>query len=122
MDTTHNKDLGSKTWNNDQQKGDLNEGFSGENIPDDYNPAKHVKERETDAQGNSRFVDRARDAHMTSDGERGWSESESLSRANEIYDEKADGKEDHNYDDAQRYSSPSHRDNHENRGNMELDE
>lgn len=122
MDTTHNKDLGGKTWNNQQQKGDLNEGFSGENIPDDYNPAKHVREVETDTEGNSRQVERARDANITSDNESGWNENESLSRASEIYDEKLQGKEDHNYDDPRRYASPSHRDNRENRGNMRLDE
>lgn len=97
MATSHDKDLGRKTWNNDQQNGNLNEGFSGENLPDDYNPAKTAKEKN-------------------------WDTNESLSRANEIYDEKLHGKEDHNYDSPQRYASPSHRGNQENRGNMELDE
>lgn len=123
MDNKDDKSLGDKTWNNQQQKGDLNEGFSGENIPDNYNPAKHVKEKETDAEGNSKIVDRARDAAKTTDAERGWNENESLSRGTEKADlekQKAKGTEDFNYDNNP--DPESHPDNKENHGNIELDD
>ncbi|RZJ71815.1 hypothetical protein [Flavobacterium sp.] len=101
MDTTHNKDLGDKTINNQQKKGDLNEGFSGENIPEDYNPAKHVKEKETDASGNEKTVDRARNADATTEAEGNYKESGSLKKS-DLSKEKIDGKEDQNYDSAKR--------------------
>lgn len=96
MDTTHNKDLGDKTWNNEQKKGDLNEGFSGENVPEDYNPAKHVKETETDSDGNEKTVDRARNADRTTNDEGKWKESGSLKKS-DLSEEKIEGKEDFNY-------------------------
>ncbi|MBD3582820.1 hypothetical protein [Flavobacterium selenitireducens] len=101
MDTTHNKDLGDKTWNNEQKKGDLNEGFSGENVPEDYNPAKHVKETETDSDGNKKTVDRARNAERTTDDEGKWKESGSLKKS-DLSEEKIEGREDHNYDSPNR--------------------
>lgn len=101
MDTTHNKDIGDKTWNNQQQKGDLNEGFSGENIPDDYNPAKHLKEKETDSDGNTKTVDRARNADRTSNNEGQWTESGKHVKS-DLDDEKIKGKEDFNYDSPNR--------------------
>lgn len=100
MDTDKNQGLGDKTWNNQQQKGNLNEGFSGENIPDDYNPAKHLKEEETDASGNSKTVDRARNADRTSQDEARWTES-GAHKKSDLSQEKIDGKEDFNYDGPQ---------------------
>ncbi|MES2543593.1 MAG: hypothetical protein V4548_01815 [Bacteroidota bacterium] len=53
------KDLGSKKINNKQK---VNEGFSGENIPKDYNPSKSIMkpELEIDQFGNKKIVNRAR--------------------------------------------------------------
>ena len=34
------KDLGSKKWNNEEKESKKNEGFSGENLPKNYNPSK----------------------------------------------------------------------------------
>ncbi len=45
-----NKDLGSKKINNEQE---MNEGFSGENIPDGYNPAKANKLKQRKVQNDS---------------------------------------------------------------------
>lgn len=55
-----NKD---KKVNNSQKDGSLNEGFSGENLPKNYNPAKAklTTEIETDKDGNTEAVKRNRD-------------------------------------------------------------
>lgn len=55
-----NKD---KKVNNSQKDGSLNEGFSGENLPENYNPAKAKlkTEIETDTDGNAQAVKRNRD-------------------------------------------------------------
>jgi len=96
MDSKNEKDLGDKTWNNDQKKGDLNEGFSGENVPEDYNPAEHVKETEVDTDGNEKTVDRARNADRTTKDEGKWNES-GTHKKSDLSEEKIDGKEDFNY-------------------------
>lgn len=58
------KDLGSKKMNNKQK---TNEGFSGENIPEDYNPSKSIMktETETDKEGNTKVVKRPRNVEKT---------------------------------------------------------
>ncbi len=101
MDTTHNKDIGDKTMNNQQKKGDLNEGFSGENLPEDYNPAKHVKEKETNASGDEKTVDRARNADATTKDEANYKES-GTHKKSDLSQQKIDGKEDLNYDSPKR--------------------
>lgn len=101
------KDLSDKTWNNQQDK---NEGFSGDNLPKDYNPSKEKRlqtERETDEDGNDKTVERARDT-ATGQGDN------SAIRDNT---ENRDG----NYDHSQRYK-PSNPESHSDRGNMKLDE
>lgn len=54
-----NKD---KKINNSQKHGSLNEGFSGENLPENYNPAKAKlkTEIEKDTEGNTEAVKRNR--------------------------------------------------------------
>lgn len=54
-----NKD---KKINNSQKHGSLNEGFSGENLPENYNPAKAKlkTEIEKDTKGNTEAVKRNR--------------------------------------------------------------
>jgi len=114
MDT---KDLGSKKINNEQQ---VNEGFSGENLDENYNPAdqKLNPEQETDENGNTKNVKRARDTAQN------WNENESLSRG--VTDEEDQIKtvenKDRNSDIATNRYPNSHPDNHQNRGNIKLDE
>ena len=100
------KDLSNKTWNNQEK----NEGFSGENLPDDYNPAKDTQlqpELETDEDGSKRIVERARD---TATGP----------ADNRIIESKAQNR-DRNYDHPDRYPK-NHPENKHDRGNMKLDE
>lgn len=114
-----NKDLGSKKANNEQE---VNEGFSTENLPENYNPsdAKLQQELEKKQDGSENIVNRARNVDA---GERNWNENESLSRdihADTI--ERTAENRDRNYDiNPERYPE-NHPDNHTNRGNIELDQ
>lgn len=116
-------DLGSKKINNEQS---VNEGFSGENLSQSYNPSTMKTEAEVDAAGNRKEVDRARHVddsqNNATPSDRNWNESESLSRGISTEDVTAAVEnKDHNYDSPQRYPD-SHPDNHEDRGNIKLDE
>lgn len=57
------KDLGDKKIGNQQKQSDKNEGFSGENLPDNYNPGadKLKTELEKKQDGNTVSQQRARD-------------------------------------------------------------
>lgn len=122
------KDLGSKKTNNKQN---INEGFSSENLPEDYNPStSNLKEEvEIDANGNEKIVQRARNvdgtiASIPEPAERTWNENESLSRGVSTEKEvmRTVENEDHNSDiTANRYPN-EHPDNKEDRGNIKLDE
>ena len=117
-----NEDLGSKKINNEQQ---INEGFSGENIPVDYDPAnaKLNQELETDKDGNNHIVDRVRSTGGVNESERSWDENQSLSRGvneNELA-RKVENKDRNDDSDTHRYPN-SHPDNHQNRGNIEMDD
>ncbi|NMH28131.1 hypothetical protein [Flavobacterium silvaticum] len=81
MDTTDNKDLSDKNWNNEKPATDVNEGFSGKNIPQDYNPAKDSRDKET--------TDDVPDLSAGKDPQ------------------QLKTNEDHNYDDASRYPASS---------------
>ncbi|OYQ34075.1 hypothetical protein CHU92_12120 [Flavobacterium cyanobacteriorum] len=61
--TDEPKDLGSKKIFNQQKESEGNEGFSGENLPEDYDPSahKHNVEIEKDKEGTVETVKRARD-------------------------------------------------------------
>lgn len=123
-----NNNLGSKKTNNKQN---TNEGFSGENLPEDYNPSAPIlkEEVEIDADGNQKIVQRARNvdgsiAPLPDEEERTWNENESLSRGVSTEEEamKTVENKDLNSDiTAHRYPN-SHPDNHEDRGNIKLDE
>ncbi len=119
-----NKDLGSKKINNEQNR---NEGFSGENLDNEYNSAseKLTPEIETDKDGNKKVVERARNSeNTTNDPERNWNENESLSRGVTTEDlaKKTVENKDRNSDiTANRYPN-SDPDNHKNRGNIKTDE
>ena len=120
--------LGSKKTNNKQNS---NEGFSGENLPEDYNPNPSIlkAEVETDANGNEKIVQRARNvdgtiASIPDEKEKSWDENESLSRG--VSSEKEEMRTVENKDlnsgiTAHRYPK-SHPDDHKDRGNIKLDE
>lgn len=57
------KDLGSKKMNNQEKKSDRNEGFSGDNLPNNYDPSagKLKMELEKNEEGSTETVKRARD-------------------------------------------------------------
>lgn len=57
------KDLGSKKMNNQEKKSERNEGFSGDNLPNNYDPSanKLKMELEKNEQGDTETVQRARD-------------------------------------------------------------
>ena len=120
--------LSSKKTNNKQN---TNEGFSGENLPEDYNPAASIlkEEVEIDANGDQKIVQRARNvdgsiASIPETEERSWNENESLSRGVSTEKDvmKTVENEDHNSDiTANRYPN-EHPDNKEDRGNIKLDE
>lgn len=65
MSASEHKDLENKKWNGEQDKnkGEPNEGFSGKNIPEDYNPSKEKLKSETEKNedGKTEEVKRARD-------------------------------------------------------------
>ena len=123
-----NNNLGSKKTNNKQN---MNEGFSGANIPDENNPnASNLKsEVEIDANGNEKIVQRARNVDGTITSipeaeERSWNDNESSSRG--VSTEKEEMRTVENKDlnsdiTAHRYPK-SHPDNHEDRGNIKLDQ
>ena len=94
----------------------INEGFSGENLPDDYNPAptKLKQELETDENGDTKCVDRARpeDAQNQTSGNPP-SDKEKM---------KLTENKDRNSDVAANRYPPGHPDNEHDRGNIKLDD
>ena len=110
MDTN---DLENKKINNEQK---VNEGFSGENLPDDYNPAakKLQQETETDKEGNAKTVDRARRTEQPP--------APNDSGVDDNQTRKSVENKDRNSDIADNRYPNSHPDNQHNRGNIELDE
>lgn len=123
-----NKDLGSKKMNNKQN---VNEGFSGENMSEEKNPSTPIlkTEVEIDVNGNPVVVQRARNIDATTadtpeETDRNWNENESLSRgvATEKEVDKTIENKDRNSDITPNRYPNSNPDNHENRGNIKLDE
>lgn len=115
------KDLGHKKINNEQE---LNEGFSGENLPGNYNPAKLKTEIETDQYGAKHTVERARTTDVPI-GERpdGDSRQPSAEAADtENAGPKAVEHKDRNSDVATNRYPNAHPDNRVNRGNIELED
>lgn len=123
------KDLGSKKINNTEKTGENNEGFSGENLPKNYDPSKDKLKTELDKneEGDTQTVQRARDvdeknAPPVSDSSKttrddGSTVSKSRGTKNEAEDVETAKNRDFNSDtDEDRYP-PSHPDNHEHRGN-----
>ncbi|MDR6966201.1 hypothetical protein J2X31_000194 [Flavobacterium arsenatis] len=111
-----NKDLGAKKANNEQQ---LNEGFSGQNMPKDTPDLKNEVEKDKD--GNADVVKRARnvDDNVEDSKDAG---SETKTTNNENQNQKTVENKDKNSDITPNRYPNSHPENHEDRGNMKLDE
>lgn len=106
-------DLENKKFNNEQK---VNEGFSGENLPENYNPAptKLKDELETDEQGNKTIVHRARHLEQQPNpNETGMDDNQSR---------KAVENKDRNSDIADNRYPNDHPDNHIHRGNIDAGE
>ena len=133
METNGNNEeqgLGNSKWNNLQKKThqneELNEGFSAENIPADYNPSDEPAEDrlrteyETDQFGNETEVKRAR--FVDRDSPQG-SKIENPPADNKIIENpQSVTNRDRNYDTEPNRYPASHPENHENRGNIETEQ
>lgn len=99
---------------NNQQK--VNEGFSGDNLPENYDPAaqKLQQELETDADGNTKIVHRARYTEAPP--------AKTDSGIDDNQSRKAVENKDRNSDIATNRYPNAHPDNKQNRGNIKLDE
>lgn len=108
------KDLGDKKWNGEQEtsKEAINEGFSGKNLPNDYNPSKGKlkTEIEKDKDGNLNVVKRARSVENKSSDKESTDENLKNKKKPENRDKNSDI-------DPNRYPA-SHPENKKNRGNM----
>lgn len=125
------KDLGSKKMNNQEKLSEKNEGFSGENLPKNYDPSKGKlkTELDKDTDGNTDTVKRARDvdekqASPVSQSNKttrndGAVVSKSRGTANEKEDKKTAENRDFNSDTNEKRYPTSHPDNKEHRGNID---
>lgn len=123
-----NKDLGSTKINGKQ---DVNEGFSGKNMSNDgnTNPSKLKEEIEIDAHGNEKIVQRARNIDgvipiNSEETDKNQQEKEGLNRGvtTEKDTQKTIENKDRNSDITPNRYPNSNPDNHEDRGNIKLDE
>ncbi|AWH86713.1 hypothetical protein HYN59_17080 [Flavobacterium album] len=126
------KDLGSKKIGNQEKQSDKNEGFSGDNLPKNYDPSKDKlkMELEKNEDGDMETVQRARDVDekqappvslddKTTRGD-GAVVDKSRGTANEAQDVETAENRDFNSDvDEDRYPA-SHPDNHKHRGNTHV--
>lgn len=124
------KDLGSKKIFNQEKSGERNEGFSGENLPKNYDPStdKLKMELEKNEHGELTTEKRARDVDekqapqvnsLSSDSEENGSLiSKSRGTENNAQDMETAKNRDFNSDlDEERYP-PEHPENKKNRGNI----
>jgi hypothetical protein len=118
------EDLSTKKTNNKQN---INEGFSGENMDKNTNPdVSHLKsEVEIDSHGNQKIVQRARNIEGTLEQNEDTTPvnlSSDIANVSEEQAKKMVENKDHNSDiTANRYPN-SHPDNKKDRGNIKLDE
>lgn len=111
-----NKDPGSRKTNNEQQ---LNEGFSGQNMPKDTPDLKNEVEKDKD--GNADAVKRARGVDENLE-DSDTSDNSTARTNNQAQNEKTVENKDRNSDVAVDRYPNSHPDNHKDRGNIKLDE
>lgn len=119
-----NNDLGSKKTNNKQN---TIEGFSGQNQAQNANPdVSHLKsEVETDANGNQKIVQRARNIEGTLEQNEDTTPinlSSDIANVSEKEAQKMVENKDHNSDITPNRYPNEHLDNKKDRGNIKLDE
>jgi len=128
------KDLGSKKINNEEKESDRNEGFSGDNLPKNYDPSSDKLKTELEKKKDGSIVTekRARDVDekqappvSTSDkttNSEGETVSKSRGTKNEAEDiETAENRDFNNDTEADRYKNSSP-DNKIHRGNTHVGE
>lgn len=128
------KDLGSKKINNEEKQSPKNEGFSGENLPKNYDPSqdKMKQELEKNEEGETETTARARDvdekkAVPVTESDRaengnGRTVDKNRGTANEAEDMETAENRDFNSDiDEERYPA-DHPDNKKVRGNTHFGE
>lgn len=123
------KDLGAQKINNQEKPGNKNEGFSGENLPKNYDPSKGKlkTEQDKDTDGDTETVQRARDvdekkAANVSQSDKANRDGETVSKSRGTSNEKEDAETAENRDfnsdtEEDRYPA-SHPDNKKQRGNI----
>lgn len=127
------KDLGSKKIGSQENQGDRNEGFSGENLPKNYDPSKEKLKTELEQKedGSTEVQKRARDVNekkapaVDSDGStatnsEGKTVSKSRGTANEKEDTESRENRDFNNDTEKGRYDKNNPDNKVNRGNTHL--
>ena len=126
------KDLGSKKINNQEKLSPKNEGFSGENLPKNYDPStgKLKPEVEKDEEGDMEIQKRARDvdekkAVPVSQSDKTTRDDGAIidknrGTANEAEDMETAENRDFNSDIEEDRYPPSHPENKRNRGNIDL--
>lgn len=108
--------------NNAKIKQQRNEGFSGENISAEYNPATLKTELDIDSKGNHNKVERARNTNTNPNNSEPTNDIQPKDDNHEIENSKSIENRDRNSDVATNRYPASHPENHENRGDMKLDE
>lgn len=124
------KDLGSKKINNQEKESPVNEGFSGENLPKNYDPSKDKLDAELEKKkdGTVSRPQRARDVDekkapgvnslsSSAEGGDGKTVSKSRGTANEKEDMETAENRDFNSDTEKGRYPKEHLDNHIVRGN-----
>ncbi len=119
-----NNDLDSKKTNNKQN---MNEGFSGQNLAKNTNPeVSHLKsEVETDNHGDQKIVQRARNIDGTLEQNEDNTPKNLSSDTANVSEEQAKKmveNKDHNSDIIPNRYPNEHPDNKEDRGNIKLDQ
>lgn len=128
------KDLGSKKINNEEKQSPKNEGFSGENLPKNYDPSQDKmkqeleknEEGETETTARARDVDEKRAVPVTesdrAENGNGRTVDKNRGTANEAEDMETAENRDFNSDiDEERYPA-DHPDNKKVRGNTHFGE
>ncbi len=112
----HDKDLGNKKINNEQE---VNEGFSAENLPEDYNPSENTlqPETETDENGNQHQVKRARNTDSTPANDSPGESDNTKSYEGDMQSQVEN--KDRNSDVTPNRYPNEHPDNHIDRGNLD---
>ena len=124
LNIMESNDLGSKKTNNKQN---INEGFSGQNLAENTNPEiSHLKsEVETDDHGDQKIVKRARNIDGTLKQNEDCSPKSLSTDTANVSEEQAKKmveNKDHNSDIIPNRYPNEHPDNKEDRGNIKLDQ